>query len=305
MLPDGFTSGKIKCPKCGQILAIQAPAAPVAPAPTAAIVPETPAPNVPNQTFPAPADPFDDPFAALPNLPAASVPAASAPTGSVSQYRPPPARQAPAKKQKKAKPAKKKKSSGGAGAILTIGGSILGVMFILCSGIGVMSSLGLIGASHSGWKQVSFHGYQVNMPGKGPQAKKTDFVEGITTNELIFRRNESGAQYGIVVAKVPSFPGAGELSIAGIKENLRPMMSGVKDIDRSGVKGISGRLERGFKEIIGARVEVFAHKGEMLILSYLPYSLIKGRLKERKRPVRKNEKELDKPDEFFSSIKFR
>lgn len=241
---------------------------------------------------------MDDPFANLPDLPAANAPA-----GGFPQYTPPPAKPKPKAKQR-TKKKNKKKSGGGAGTVFAIIGSIVGVvMLVCCGGIGLVAT-GKIGPGHSGWKQSAFHGYKVDMPGNGRQKQVTDRGAGLTGYELIAQRSESGSIYSIGVTRVP----AGQIDGSRLREaytnNPEISISGLQEINRGGVAGIKGVVSGGDPKLIGAQVEIFYHNSSLVILSYRPYSVITARSKGGRAP-RSNEKELDKPDEFFSSIKFQ
>ena len=291
-LPANFAGGQIKCPKCSQLLAVGA-------TPDNAPTQQPPAPqqaNPLNGGFPA--APANDPFGNLQNMvPPAQVPGNQFPAPAPN-YRPP--GPAPKSPQRRAPATGRKKKSGGTGVLMGLG-IAFGCAFLICGGL---IGLGLFLGGHSGWKQESLQGYTVNMPGRGKQKRDTTKRENLLLHEVSGQRRESGSQYSLVVTRLPKLPNGSSVTIKQLRDNPFFRMSGSRAVVRNGVQGLAGKTMAGFGQSAGAEIEVFIHKGDLVAMIYAPYHLIKTQVGGTMKP-RSNERELDKPNEFFESIKFK
>jgi hypothetical protein len=72
-------------------------------------------------------------------------------------------------------------------------------------------------------------------------------------------------------------------------------------IERAGITGIKGVIVDG--ELEGAEAEYYLHNRRLVVTVYGAYSAFKERI-GGKRLARTNESDLDKPEEFFESLKF-
>ncbi len=331
-LPESSAALKVKCPKCAKVLAIAAPQSPAAtqrpapaatqrPAPAAAPRPApaaSPRPTAPSQpvasTRPvaskpaapqqpiAPAGSFFD----LSDLPAPSSsnrsPAGGFPLGPspASSY------QLPKSQQPQKAKAAKQGGSGGSSIILKVFmilGAIAGVGVLLCAGLLGLAATGVIGVRHSGWEQATLQGVSIKMPKAGKVTTKTTPAAGSTIYEITTQRRESGSQYILVVAKFTAAE-LQALSIQEIIEIQQIVLSNRRSVTRDGVTGLAGTVASiPDTSLLGADVELFADQGTMVIVAYLPYSIIKDRVGGKMTP-RRNEPDLDKPDEYFESLGF-
>lgn len=300
-LPESSGALKIKCPKCGKVLSIGAapPAAPQRPAasqgPAAQKKPVPQKPVAPAGSFvdlsglPPPAAPGRSPAGNFPLTPS-----------SISTYQLPKSHQ-----PKKSKPVKQ--GSGGGSSTLVrvfaILGAIAGVGVLLCAGLIGLAATGVIGARHSGWEPATIQGVNVKMPKAGKVTNRTTPAPGVMVYEIITQRRESGSQYILAVAKFTA-PELQALSIQQIIELKQMTLSNRRSVTRSGVTGVAGTVASiPDVTLLGAEVELFARDGTQIIMAYMPYSVIKDRVGGKMTP-RRNERDLDKPEEFFESLGF-
>ncbi|MEO9935074.1 hypothetical protein [Rhodopirellula bahusiensis] len=265
-LPATMGAGKVKCPKCELMLAVRAPATV----------------SVPEENL----------FDSLPSSGASNASPPSSvfrPAGPVTVYQPPKAA---------------KKRGGGSNAALKIISTIVGVgvlSILLCAG-GIFA-IGYLGSRHSGWTSVKYKGYTINMPAGEDRRDKSQQFPGTTVHELTGRRKETGSQYSLVVAKLPSVIRQN----IPIEELLRDMLirlSNQYPVTRSGVNGMAGTMQSGVGGIEGSDCEIFVHNGNLIVAMYSPYSEIRDLVGGQREP-RSNESELDKPSEFFESLEFK
>ncbi|QEG41679.1 hypothetical protein UC8_37050 [Roseimaritima ulvae] len=295
-------AGKVKCPKCATVLSIRAPAGPA----------NSPGPARASAPAPAAAAPATDPFGGLPNfgnppsgggqgfaMPPTGGPAgfqapASPPSFGTPSFQAPP-RPAPA-------PAARRKSGGGGKTALKIIGIIgaLGMTGLLLCG-GIILAIGMAGSRHSGWAAESFRGYTINMPAGKERQRKSQQFPGTTVHELIARRKETGSQYSLVVASLPA-PLQQSGGTGALLDQMSIRLSDRRPVNRSGVEGVAGTMVSGAGMVQGAECEAFLHNGNLVIATYAPYSKIKHRVGGT-RSARSNERELDKPEEYFESLK--
>ncbi|XZE54371.1 hypothetical protein SH139x_000332 [Planctomycetaceae bacterium SH139] len=324
-IPATLTAGKVKCPKCATVLAIRPPAAPNAPiaapiakpigapiaAPIAAPIGKpiaTPSGTAGSgaggqRGAPSPSlDPFDD----LPSVGPVSQ-QFSGPQGfPTGQFGPPagqgfPAQSFPAGGYARG-PAARKPSAGGKSALKIMGiiGGI-GLLGVLLCGGGIVG-LGVLGSMSSGWKTETFRGFAISMPAGKDRQTKSEQTPNAVVHELIARRKETGSQYSLVVVDIPNARGA-NISVDQLVGNMQIRLSNRVAVTRSGVPGISGKMAAGAVAINGAEVELFLHQGTLVVATYAPYSVIKDRIGGTRKP-RTNERNLDDPEVFFSSLKF-
>ncbi|NND98170.1 MAG: hypothetical protein HKN47_12655 [Pirellulaceae bacterium] len=323
-------AGKVKvtCPKCSKVLMVPAaatakPTTPGGAKPQSASNPpaaqrppaQNPAAQKPaaqrppsQRPAPQPTAPADDPFSNLPGLPAGGFPAAGA--GGVPAYRSAPPKPAAKKSKKQKKPAKpkNKKGTGGSSAttkVLGILGGVALVGLLLCGGGVALVATGVLGPKHSGWQTITFEGCTLNMPGKGNDRTKTQNQGfGVVIKERAFKRAESGSEYSIAVSQLPNMPDGSKPTLDLLVENMKISMSNRKPVTRSGVKGYAGTITSGASAAKGSEVEIFIKDGKLVLTAYSPYSKIKD-LVGGTRAARPNERELDKPEQFFESLKIQ
>ena len=140
------------------------------------------------------------------------------------------------------------------------------------------------------------------MPKGNDRKNKTNNVGfgAVTVYEMIGRRKETGSQYSIVVADLgANIP---DQTLDSIVDRMAITLGDQRDVTRAGVQGIAGTIVRGVGAQ-GAKAEVFLHNRKLVALVYAPYSKIKDRVGGTMTP-RSNEASLDKPEEFFASLKF-
>ncbi|MEO9595232.1 MAG: hypothetical protein ABJG45_27040, partial [Rhodopirellula bahusiensis] len=178
----------------------------------------------------------------------------------------------------------------------------VGVLSILLCAGGIFA-IGYLGSRHSGWTSVKYKGYTINMPAGEDRRDKSQQFPGTTVHELTGRRKETGSQYSLVVAKLPSVIRQN----IPIEELLRDMLirlSNQYPVTRSGVNGMAGTMQSGVGGIEGSDCEIFVHNGNLIVAMYSPYSEIRDLVGGQREP-RSNESELDKPSEFFESLEFK
>ena len=289
-------AGTIKCPKCGMMLAIKDPNAAVrrgAP-PAAASAPPA------------------DPFAGLPAFQRSGsppprgraqvgLPPAKPPPRIEPPPKPKPSRRSQPRTTQRGNTTRRGKKSGGSNpfaTVLSVFGGLALTGLLLCGG--AVGAFAIFGPRHSGWEEQTIRGYTVKMPPGKQLKQRSTKVPWSTVHETIYRRRESGSQYILMVSD--SLPP--ELRGTDIQELLRTSqvgIGGLEPVTRSGVSGIHGTMQTG--ELQGAEAEYFLHNGKMVVLVYAAYSEFKDRIGGKMRP-RVNESDLDKPDEFFESLKF-
>ena len=139
----------------------------------------------------------------------------------------------------------------------------------------------------------------------GTQTTDTDNDQGFVVEAIVAKRLESGSEYALFISQIPAQLKGRKADVTSLLRN-NPFLtiSNERRVNRNGVAGISGILQRGIPGINGSQIEMFLHKDNVVILAYIPYSTIKKRTGAA-RAVRANEHELDRPDEFFKSIKFK
>ena len=179
-------------------------------------------------------------------------------------------------------------------------------ILVMCGGLTALITSGALRAGHRGWKTVSFEGFSIKMP-KGSQTVEHDESgAGFASKELHAQRTESGSQYMLGVTHIPELP-ARSLSIRKILDNTHLVVSDRREVIRDGVNGIAGRvtamkpLATG-KLPIGSEIEIFQQGPYVIMACYMPYSLVEGHNPGK---VRSNERELDRPEEFFASLRLR
>jgi hypothetical protein len=84
---------------------------------------------------------------------------------------------------------------------------------------------------------------------------------------------------------------------------MQVMIFDDRPISRNGVEGVAGKIVSGSVGAEGSEAEIFFHNGNLVMSTYSPYSKIQFAIGGTRQP-RKNERELDRPDDFFSSIQF-
>ncbi len=170
---------------------------------------------------------------------------------------------------------------------------------LLCAG--TLFAIGYAGSRHSGWTSESFQGYTIQMPSGTDRQRKSQQHPGTTVHEMIARRKETGSQYSLVVATLP--PQVQQaVNIDQLLDNMRIRFADRRPVTRSGVQGTAGTMVSGVGAVEGAECEAFLHSGKLIITTYAPYSEIKDKVGGTRKP-RTNERELDKPEEFFESLK--
>jgi len=122
-----------------------------------------------------------------------------------------------------------------------------------------------------------------------------------TIYELSGRRKESGSQYTLLVAKIPD-PPAG-MAVEDMIREMKLLILDQQPIRRNGVDGIAGRWTHESMAAEASEAEVFFHNGHLVALMYSPYSKIQFAIGGTQSP-RENERELDRPLEFFTSVRF-
>lgn len=251
----------------------------------------------------APADPFGD----LPDF--GSAPAyGNAPAGNAGFGFPPaqpPARPMTPNYRTGPAPAapKRKKASGGGNQLVKILGIIGGVgvlCVLLCAG-GIFG-LAYLGTRHSGWTTEQFQGYTIDMPA-GKDRKTQSQQRPLTTiHELSARRKETGSQYSLLVAKVPG--GGANMSVEDMIRSMQLLVFDDRSITRDGVRGVAGKMAGSSQGAQASEAEIFLHNGNLVVAMYSAYSKIQFAVGGTRDP-RKNERDLDKPDEFFASLQFQ
>lgn len=306
-LPASMGAGKVKCPKCATVLSVSAPAKPAPASPAAARAAAAPASRPPAQ----PADPFGGlpDFGNLPSgggqgyhlPPAAGPPGFSAPAAPASF--PSPSFQAPPRPLAPAQP-KRKSGGGGKTALKVIGiiGALGMTCVLLCAG--AIFAIGYAGSRHSGWTSESFQGYTIQMPAGTERKRRSEQQPFTTIHELIAQRRETGSQYSLTVASLPDAARLNRLNITveQLLEKGTIRFTDQRPVTRSGVQGVAGTILSGAGVTPGAECESFLHNGKMIVVTYAPYSKIKDSVGGTRKP-RTNERELDKPEEFFESLK--
>jgi hypothetical protein len=181
--------------------------------------------------------------------------------------------------------------------VLAILGGLGLVALLMCGG--AIFVLGL-GARFSGWEETTFHGYTVNVPPGEKLRENTGNMPGVTIHEKVFRRKETGSQYILMVSE-PLALQVRDVTIDELIQHSTITVGNQSRIERAGISGVKGAIMDG--ELKGAEAEYFLHNRKLVITVYAAYSAIKERV-GGKRTVRLNESELDKPEEFFESLKF-
>jgi hypothetical protein len=172
-------------------------------------------------------------------------------------------------------------------------------MLLICGGL--FAYFVHRGMQHSGWQQVTFHGYTIKMPSEKLK-QRTVPQPGVTVHEAVYRRRESGSQYLLLVSQ----PSVAELRSLDVNELVRRSsvtLAGQRQVQRAGIAGIRGTVIAGPFGAKGSEAEFFMHNGNMIIAIYAPYSAIRDNVGGG-RPSRDNERELDRPEEFFESLTF-
>lgn len=185
-------------------------------------------------------------------------------------------------------PARKRKIIGVVGLSLLLG--IVGIFAVF-----------YLGNGHSGWATETFKGYQIDMPAGNDRTQKSHQNPLATVYELTARRQETGSQYTILVAETPGTPA--DTTVEDMIRKLQILIYDEQPIRRNGVDGVSGKWSSSTMGAEASEAEVFFHNGHFIGLMYSPYSKIMFAVGGTQ-PLRENERELDKPEEFFASIRF-
>ena len=307
-LPAGFTAGKIKCPKCAKILVLKGPTQTAATQPTAPQSPAITNPPASNQAGGGSA------FASLPSFgsqtstgqpglglpPAQAAPARSQfPSTATPAYR-----QQPGGGPHRAPKTKKKKKSGGGSPVkilLIVGGIVAGLGVLGCAGL-IAVAVSRAG-THSGWTTMNEQGVEFKFPPGRVKTTPTQNMPGATGTRLNAVRLESGSLYGFetFTFKVPPPPGM------RVEELMTWEGSKVTDpraVWRGGVRGYHYTVISATGIPPGTELEVFLRNNKIYSLTYSAYSKAKASTTSTKTP-RENEQELDKPEEFFESLRFK
>ena len=302
-LPAGFTAGKIKCPKCAKVLALKSPS----PTPTSG--PNAPLPSSPQASQPDGASPFDSlPSFGSPvssgqagiGLPAAQPPAQ---LSSLASPSPPAYRQPQAGHMVNGPKQKKKKTSKGSPLkiVLIVGGIIGGIGILGCAGL---VGLAVIAArSQSGWQSISQQGVTVQFPA-GRVTEKSNNNSASSGKSFRVGNPETGSVFGlqIIDMRVPPPPG---LSLEEVMQLGGTKFSKTRPVSRDGKLGFHATVtSSSFTGIPpGSETEMFRRGNTIIILDYVPFSKQTAGATDAK-PPRDNEREIDKPNEFFESLQF-
>lgn len=298
-------AGKIKCPNCKKVLTINSPS-PIASSPTAHPTPAqrvAPAANAP-VSEPVSGDPFADlpAFGATPanqaggnsgfGFPSAPSPGQSLPQGAVPAYR-----------GVQAAPTAKQSNAAGNNRWLKVLGIVGGVIALgisLCV-VGVLG-LAFLGTRHSGWSTEESQGYKIGMPAGDDRRRQSKQTPLTTIHELSALRKETGSQYSLLVARVPAV--RPDTTVESVIRKMQMVVLDERPVTRNGVDGVAGRLVASLQGAEAAEAEIFLHDGNLVVAMYSAYSKIRFAIGGTRDP-RKNERELDKPDEFFDSLQLR
>lgn len=153
---------------------------------------------------------------------------------------------------------------------------------------------------HSGWTARNFHGYTINIPAGTENRTESRQVLTTTAYELIGRRSETGSQYSIAVGAMPSVNGK-IISLDELARKMQQRMTEQRSVTRAGIVGVAGKIVSRNGTVTTSETEMFLHNGNLVVLTYSPYSEIKDEVGGQHAP-HKNERELDRPEEFFSSF---
>lgn len=174
-----------------------------------------------------------------------------------------------------------------------------GTLMLLGAGLVMLATSGMLKPRHSGWETASFHGVRVKLPAGGDQTKRAKTMIGISTDEILGRRKESGSQYSLLVTRLNSaYAQAADLDT--LVERMNMSLSDKRPVERNGVRGLQGTVVSGSVPG-GTEMEFFLKNNRLVVATYSPYSKIKEKIGGSMMP-RVNERELDKPSEFFESL---
>ena len=307
-LPAGFTAGKIKCPKCAKILVLKGSTQTAASQPNAPQSPAIKNPPATNQagggfafdslpSFGSPAS-TGQPGVGLP--PAQSAPARSQiPSTAAPAYR-----QQPGGGPHPA-PKKKKKRKSGAGSpvkiLLIVGGIVAGLGVLGCAGL-IAVAVSRAG-THSGWTTMNEQGVEFKFPPGRVKTVTNIDGPGVTGTRLNAVRRESGSLYGFEtwIFEVAPPPG---IDLEEIMKSDGSKVADLRPVWRGGVRGLHATVVSATGVPPGTELEVFLRKDKMFFLTYSAYSKAKASTTSTKTP-RENERELDKPEEFFESFRLK
>ncbi len=138
------------------------------------------------------------------------------------------------------------------------------------------------------------------MPAGNDTQQRSQTVSGVTVHEKIGRRKESGSQFSLVVTQL-NLPPLQNLELSELIDSMQMRISNRRSVQRGGLTGIAGTITAGVGGVEGAEAEIFLHQNKLIVVAYAPYSKIKDRVGGTMKP-RANERELDRPDEFFASL---
>ena len=295
-LPAGFSAGKIKCPKCAKVLALQNPSP--SPAPQQPVSQASPQANQSDGASPFDSLPaFGSPSSGQPGigLPA-SQPPAQLPSHAAAFHQP-----KAGNSRNAAKPKQRKPSKGSPLKIVLIVGGIIGGLGILgCAGL---IGLAVIGArSQTGWQTISQQGVTVQIPA-GRIQKSSKSNSASTATSFRVSRGQTGSVFGLQIIELRSPPPA-SLNAMELMEQGGTVFSNTRSVTRDGKLGYHATVVSStFTGVpAGTEVEIFRRGSTLIIMDYIAYSKQTAGATDA-RPPRENERELDKPDDFFRSLK--
>lgn len=283
---------QIDCPKCSQVLVVRNDSGTTQPLPKAPVV--VPVGSTQPVTH-APA-----PVAAAPPVVAPIAPIQTPPP-----IQPPPPPPPPAPSRLSVNPhhrqqAQRRQANDRSKQLWTVVGIAVTSLLVLGT-IGGAVVYSNMPAKHQGWETVTFSGYDLQLPpGDDSRFTEDDENAGNVEQRITGVRSESGSQYVLTVIYNQSLR-ADAYELETLIARIGLVISNQKEMIRKGRRSIAGTVESGPDLMQGCEVEVFRDGKQLVVAAYMPYSIIRTRIREAD-PPQANERELDRPDEFFASI---
>lgn len=161
----------------------------------------------------------------------------------------------------------------------------------------VEDSVGLQGI---GWETVIVGPCRAKFPPGNAPSRNTTVKNGVTSTMLIDFRRETDSQYSIIVMSADTEEAI--LTPDKFAESLNVSLTNLRPVQRNGANGIAAKVETGNRMLPrDTEIEILRKGNTLVVANYQPYSAT--RVPERDKLIPKpNERELDRPEDFFASL---
>ncbi|TVP93928.1 MAG: hypothetical protein EA381_20885 [Planctomycetaceae bacterium] len=157
-----------------------------------------------------------------------------------------------------------------------------------------------VAAHEIAWEAVVVAQCRAKFPPENVRDLNTIVKDGVTSTMLIDFRLETDSQYSIIVMSGES--GNVLLTPEQFAETLTVSLSNLRPVHRNGADGVAAKVETGDRMLPrGTEIEILKKGNVLVITHYQPYSATRNPERDELIP-KYNERELDKPEEFFASI---